>query len=79
MSLTDSDKTMRIQVANYLAVGTLVWVVRPDDKVVEVYQSGQSVKLLNEQDTLDGHPVLPKFSVPVKDIFPLQRDTLETE
>jgi Uma2 family endonuclease len=79
MSPTDSDKTMRIKVANYLAVGTLVWVVRPDDKVVEIYQSGQSVKLLNEHDTLDGHPVLPKFSVPVKDIFPLQRDTLETE
>ena len=61
MSPTDTDKAMRIKITNYLAVGTLVWVVRPDDKVVEVYQTGQSVKLLNETDRLDGGKVLQNF------------------
>lgn len=79
MSPTDTDKVLRIKVANYLAVGTLVWVVRPDDKVVEVYESGKPVKLMNEDDTLDGGLVLPKFSLDVRDIFPPQHDTLEAD
>jgi Uma2 family endonuclease len=79
MSPTDTDKALLIKVANYLAVGTLVWVVRPDDKVVEIYETGQSVTLLNEDDTLEGRMVLPNFSMSVKDIFPPQRDTLETD
>ena len=79
MSPSDTDTAMRIKVANYLAEGVLVWVVRPDDKVVEVYQQGQAVKLLSENDTLDGQPVLPELRIQVKDIFPPQRDTLGTE
>lgn len=79
MSPTDTDKAIRIKVANYLAVDTLVWVVRPDDKVVEVYAAGQSAKLLKEIDTLNGGTVLPSFSVSVKDIFPPQHDTLEAD
>jgi len=79
MSPTDTDKAMRIKVANYLAVETLVWVVRPDDKVVEVYESGRSVILLNEGSQLDGGAVLPNFSVNITDIFPPQSDTLDTD
>jgi len=79
MSPTDTDRAMRIKVANYLAVGVLVWVVRPEDKVVEVYESGQPVRLLNENNTIDGGTVLPEFKITVKDIFPPQRDTLQAD
>lgn len=77
MSPTDTDKAMRIKVANYLASGVLVWVVRPDDKVVEVYESGQSVKLIHAGEMLDGGTVLPNFRIHIKDIFPAQHDTLD--
>lgn len=79
MPPTDTDKALQIKVANYLAVGTLVWIVRPDDKVIEVYESGKSVTLLNEGDTLNGGMVLPKFSINIKDILPPQRDTLDAD
>ena len=79
MSPTDTDKAMRIKVANYLAVDVMVWVVRPDDRIVEVYEAGQSVQLLNENDALDGRGVLPDFKIKVRDIFPPQRDTLDED
>lgn len=66
----DSKQKTSIKMANYLASGTLLWIVRPEDKTVEVYAPNQAVKVLNEKDTLDGIPVLPEFKLPVKAIFP---------
>ncbi len=40
-SIYKSQEDLRIKVANYIAAGTLVWVVRPDTKMVEVYAPGQ--------------------------------------
>lgn len=61
---------LRIKVSNYLAAGTIVWVIKPDDKQVEVYEPGQPVKILGENDTLTGNDILSEFVLPVKDIFP---------
>lgn len=61
---------LRIKVSNYLATGTIVWVVKPDDKQVEVYEPNQPVKVLKEDDTLTGKDVLQGFELVVKDIFP---------
>lgn len=77
MSPTDTDKAMRIKVANYLAYKVVVWVVRPDDKIVEVYEHGKPVTLLSEGDTLHGGQALPKFNVAVKDLFPPQYEDSE--
>jgi Uma2 family endonuclease len=65
-----SQEDLRIKVANYIAAGTLVWVVRPDTKMVEVYAPGQPVKFVGVDGVLDGGDVLPGFKLPVKDIFP---------
>ncbi len=48
---------------------TLVWVVWPDSKTVEVYRRDRPAVRLTEDDTLSGEDVLPQFSVPVRDIF----------
>lgn len=63
---------LRIKVVNYLAAGTVVWVVLPDTKRVEVYVLGQLVKIVGMDGVLDGSDggVLSGFLLPVKGIFP---------
>jgi Uma2 family endonuclease len=69
LSPSDDDDDIRIKVANYIAVGTVVWVFDPDKKRVEVYRNGQPPKVLGINDTLDSGDILPGFVVAVKDIF----------
>lgn len=70
VSPNDAEKLLRIKVANYLAAGTLVWVVYPQSKEVEVYAPGQPVKIVGIDGTLDGGGALPEFKLAVRDIFP---------
>jgi Uma2 family endonuclease len=65
----DELHALRIKVINYLAAGTMVWVVMPEDKQIEVYTPGQPVKIHREKDTLDGGAVLPGFTLKIADIF----------
>ena len=66
----DTDPPLSIKIGNYLAAGTIVWVVYPDKKEVTVYVPGEPVKVLKEDDMLDGGVVLPGFQIVVKDFFP---------
>ena len=70
LSPTDKADDMRIKIANYLAAGTLLWVVEPESKTVEIYVAGQKGQRTREGDTLDGGSVLPGFTLAVKDVFP---------
>lgn len=70
MSPSDTDKRMLVKVANYLAAGTLVWVVYPASKQVEVYASGKPVQIIGRDGTLDGGNVLKGFELKVSEIFP---------
>lgn len=55
----------------YLSRGTkLVWLVYPDQRLVDVMM-GSSSKTLRNTDSLLGDDVLPGFSVPVTEIFQL--------
>ncbi|MEO0565490.1 MAG: Uma2 family endonuclease [Chloroflexota bacterium] len=72
LSPSDAATNVRVKVANYLAAGTVVWVVNPPVKEIEVYVPGQSVVVYAESDTLDGAPVLPGFKLPVAEVFPAQ-------
>jgi Uma2 family endonuclease len=69
MSPNDDNEKLLIKVSNYLAAGTLVWVVRPASQKVEVHAPGQPVKVLGIKDMLDGGKVLPGFKLAVKEIF----------
>jgi Uma2 family endonuclease len=68
-STVQSADRLRIKIANYLAAGTVVWVVRPHAQRVEVYVPGQPVRILGIDDRLDGGAVLPGFSLPVRDFL----------
>jgi Uma2 family endonuclease len=77
LSPSNDDDKMRIKIANYLLVGVIVWVVNPDTHEVEIYAPGHKVKILTENDTLDGGNVLPGFILAVKDVFPKEDGTAE--
>jgi Uma2 family endonuclease len=74
LSPTNDDDLMRVKVGNYLAAGTLTWVIDPEKQLVEVYRSGKPVEVLNIEGTLSGDDVLPGFTLAVKDIFPPTRE-----
>lgn len=52
LSPNNTDGEMRVKVVNYLADGTIVWIVDPG-KSVELYRPGQRVQILGADDTLE--------------------------
>lgn len=72
LSPTDSETSIRIKIANYLAANVVVWVVQPETKVVEVYQPGNAVRICRASDTITAGDILPGFEAKVSDFFPPQ-------
>jgi Uma2 family endonuclease len=64
----DTDE-IRIKTVHYLRAGTIIWIVNPEKKRIEVY-SAKGVRVLGIDEMLDGGDVLPGFTLAVKDIFP---------
>ena len=69
LSPSDDPDETRLKVVNYLAAGTLTWVINPDKQRVEVYQSGQPPRILAGDEILDGGDVLPGFPLVVSTLF----------
>jgi Uma2 family endonuclease len=69
-SPTDSKRELRRKAEKYMTYGTrLVWLVFPDEQVIEVYLADQDVRTLALADTLDGADVLPGFTLAVSAVF----------
>ena len=69
-SESNTKKEMDDKLADYFASGArLVWYVDPKSRTVSVYASPAAPTVLTESDALAGEPVLPGFSVPVKELF----------
>lgn len=69
LSPSDSREKVVGKVRDYLAAGTIVWVIDPDFRTVSVHRPGQVVETLNELQELSGEPELPGFRVPVRQIL----------
>jgi Uma2 family endonuclease len=69
LSPSDNLNKLRVKISNYLAAGTIVWLVLPEDRVIEVHAPGQPVKILGLKDTVDGGLLLPGFTLDLRDIF----------
>ena len=65
----ESERRLRAKLLNYMAVGTLLWIVYPETQEVEIYAPGQPMKIVGIDGTLDGGDVLPGFKLAVKEIF----------
>lgn len=72
LSPTNDDEKMRVKVTNYLLEGVTVWVVNPLARTVEIYAQGQPVKIIGENDVLEGGDILPGFQLNVAEIFPAE-------
>ncbi len=54
----------------YMANGTtLLWVVYPEEREIEIYEANKSPLTLKVDDTLTGGDILPDFRVSIKQIF----------
>lgn len=74
ISPANSESDMTTKISNYLADGTVVWRVRPEEKQISVFIAGKKVQHFGVDDALDGGDILPDFSLPVVDIFPESSD-----
>lgn len=70
ISPSDREKDTNHRVRQYLERGVpLVWVIYPEQRLVNVCRPNEFPKTLDETDELTGNGVLPDFSCPVRDLF----------
>ena len=70
ISPSERDVDVQVKVMDYLAHNTrLVWVVRPAQRTVTVYQPDGTARVLRETDTLEGEDVVPGFALPLEKLF----------
>jgi len=56
--------------ARWLAGGaTLVWLIDPKRRIVEVWRREGLTQTLHDDDTLQGEEVLPGFAFPVRELW----------
>jgi Uma2 family endonuclease len=71
LSPSDQAAAMRRKMKQYFAAGArVVWVVYPELREVEVWESASGpVRVVGEGDALESRYLLPGFSCPVSDLF----------
>ena len=74
ISPSETSRMIHDKISAYLQAGTqFVWVIYPEDKVIEAWtpaDDGMTMKTLGENDTLNGGDALPGLELPVKSVFP---------
>jgi len=70
LSESNTPREMARKRGEYFDAGVrLVWFVDPDSRTVVVYTGPEQSRVLTEDQTLDGDPVLPGFSLVLKTLF----------
>jgi Uma2 family endonuclease len=71
LSRTNTRAEMRLKRQDYFRTGVrLVWEIDPEDRTVTIYTSAETPeRVLIEADVLNGDPVLPGFTLPLRDLF----------
>ncbi len=70
LSRSNTPREMQRKLKEYFLAGvSLVWLVDPDTRTVEVCTSPDERVTLVEDDTLDGGDVLPGLRLPVREVF----------
>jgi Uma2 family endonuclease len=71
LSPSDKAAAMRRKIKQYFAAGAqAVWLVYPNTREVEVWESASGVtRVLGEADLLEAVDLLPGFSCPVESVF----------
>ena len=74
LSPSDTISKLRAKAEIYLRKGArLVWIVRPDERSVEIFRMGDDGEIERElvagEGALTGEDVLPGFSLPLRSVF----------
>jgi Uma2 family endonuclease len=70
VSRTQNAHELARKALDYLQAGTkMVWVVDPESRTVAVYTPPNQIRILCENEDLDGGDVLPGFRIKVGDLF----------
>ena len=70
LSPSNTEREMTRKLHEYFSAGCrLAWYVPWGQRVVRVYTSPTAVRILHEDDVLDGGAVLPGFSLAIRDWF----------
>ncbi len=70
--LSPSDRLSRMveKVAQYLGAGTrLVWLIDPAERIAVIYRSATAVRVLREDEELEGEDVVPGFRCPLAELL----------
>jgi Uma2 family endonuclease len=70
VSSSNTIPQIHSKVLDYLDAGTrLVWIADPATRTVTVYRSREEIRLLTEEEELDGEDVLRGFRLRLREIF----------
>jgi len=70
LSPRNTVSEMDEKIALYFAAGSRqVWIVKPRRRAVAVYTSPTEVRILGEQDTIEGGDLLPGFELRLSELF----------
>ena len=70
VSPSDQAEELREKVAEYFDAGIpLVWVVYPQQGIVDVFDSPTTCRTLSRHESLTGGTVIPGFSLPLDQLF----------
>ncbi|MFN4259782.1 MAG: Uma2 family endonuclease [Gemmataceae bacterium] len=70
LSANNTAAEMRLKRQDYFSTGVrLVWEIDPATRTARVYSAVDTFTELREADTLDGAPVLPGFTLPLRQLF----------
>ena len=59
------------KIREYLDAGVkLVWVINPEQRLIQIHRADGTVTKLKETDFLGGEDIIPGFSCPVVELFP---------
>jgi Uma2 family endonuclease len=69
-SPSDRAEAQREKVLDYFRAGVrLVWVVYPNLRLIDVYETPTTIRVFGPDGTLAGDPVLPGFELSFADLF----------
>jgi Uma2 family endonuclease len=70
ISKSNAATDVKDKIDEYFKAGVrLIWLVYPKQKVVDVYESPTTVRVLRREDELSGGDVLPGFRLPLTSLF----------
>ena len=76
LSPSNTHAEMERKLGEYFAAGVrLVWYIDPELRSARIYTSAGEHKVVRSHENLDGGDVLPGFSLPLADLFRVERET----